>query len=248
MNKTLFFKVKTTGLDVVNDRIVNIHLIYLNDVNIDEINVNILLPDNIRMSERMCELNQITNEELKATGIMFTDFMNKYGCILNDCENIVTFNGERFALRVFYEMCKRYGVNPIIHEKKSIDLMRVYRDNVPHSFWSIYSVLENSCQINCEPVDKTTSFTAANLMGMYDMMLTYKFNIRPVSIVSLDGTLIENENGEVVFNIGKFKGRNIEEILDEDRTYIAWMVSTGMCDDITSRTFVNAFEKKESRR
>ena len=249
MEKRLYFKVKTTGLDVMSDHIVNVDVLTTDNEGriLNKITRNILLPEGVEMSDEICAHNMMTNDVLRMTGIPFEQFMNEFKILADDCDTLVTYNGESFDMRIFYEQCKRYGINPIIHKYQSIDLFRVYKENTLFDFTSVFNALVGGDKI--EGINRFTQKEIPNVMSileMHTLMIIRGFEINPIVVISLDGSLRKNENGEIVFARGKHANELLTVVFKNDLNYIKYMLENHFYDDITAFTIKTAYKNWQS--
>ena len=64
--------------------------------------------------------------------------------------------------------------------------------------------------------------------------------------LDLAGRIIANENGEAIFNFGKYKGQKVEDVLKNDTGYFSWVLQgdfTQNTKDVLTRLKIE-FSKK----
>ena len=121
LSRLLFLKVHTTGLEMT-DNIVRISLIAAEgNSSTEEKNIIISLPDSVVMSDEICEMNKLTNDDVRNGRDFAEVYSNELLPFLNEGYTIVTYNN--FDLKMLYSMCARNSIEMKLNKSKSIELM-----------------------------------------------------------------------------------------------------------------------------
>lgn len=237
-----FLKVKTTGLDFLKDRIVEISIVRIEKDGSKKAGTRLVNPE-MDIPEDATKVNGITNEmvagkptfkEIGANILKFVD-----GC------DFAGFNAS-FDLRFLIEECNRSGLDFTMINKKVVDLLEIYCSMEPRDFRSASSFY------NQENIDKNKVLSSEEINSMSISMLnnmiskysgiecenkngqTFKVdgNIETLNKLfnknanSLDsaGFIVIGPNGRSVFSRGKFEGSIVADTLMTDKSYYEFLI------------------------
>jgi hypothetical protein len=85
-----------------------------------------------------------------------------------------------------------------------------------------------------------------SILEMHTLMIIRGFEINPIVVISLDGSLRKNENGEIVFARGKHANELLTVVFKNDLNYIKYMLENHFYDDITAFTIKTAYKNWQS--
>lgn len=253
LSRLLFLKVHTTGLEMT-DNIVRISLIAAEgNSSTEEKNIIISLPDNVVMSDEICEMNKLTNDDVRKHGRDFTEvYSSELLPFLKDGYTIVTYNN--FDLKMFYSMCARNSIEMELNESKSIELMSDFKRSIKYDFWSVLEHVTRKCDDMLDFTLDDSLITATHIMTLFYIMCSRNFDFELMDkSISLDGSIafsddiVERqfiEDGSVVtkmvrpiiFTRGKYANVSVREVFERDMNYINYIIRNRMCDLLTIKT------------
>jgi DNA polymerase-3 subunit epsilon len=239
-NPIVFFDLETTGIDLMNDRIIEYSVLKVKPNGEKEQitrRVNPLRP----IPARTTAIHGIKDEDVKdlppfkAHAKNLADFL--LGC------DLAGFNIIRFDIPMLVEEMLRADVNFDVSKRKIIDLQRIYHLMEPRTLSAAYKFYCNATLENAHTAEADTSACFEILeqqLAMYenkevtdengnisipvqnDVAALHKLTLS--NFFDLAGRMIFNEKGEVVFNFGKYKNQPVKEVFKKDPSYYDWMM------------------------
>lgn len=231
LNKPIaFIDLETTGLNISTDRIVEIAILKLlpeggRDTFIRKINPGIPVPP------KVTAIHGLTDDDLKEMP-SFNQLAPEIIRFIGNSD-LAGFNIVKFDLPLLVEEFLRYGIDfrlegrkvidvqHIFHKMEKRDLAAAYRfycdktiENQHSAMYDIMATeeilheqLKRYQQIG-ETVDELYQFTGCQLDRMVD----------------LSNRMVYDENGDIVFNFGKYKGMRVFDVFAKDPSYYDWMM------------------------
>jgi len=224
----IFFDLETTGLDVSKDRIVQICAIKITDDYQQEYNqiVNPQMP----IPAEATAIHGIT-DDMAQEGLTFNklarnglfDFFS--GCDLagfNHVQFDVPFLSEEFARQGYLfpsESTKFVDIKTIFHKREERSLSGAVKFYCKKDHTNAHNALDDvKATIDVFNAMRTLY---PDLPGTTDELHNYCFEGR--ELVDFAGKLTKDEQGEIIFNFGKYYGKN-KRVVD-DLQYAKWMLN-----------------------
>lgn len=245
----VFLDLETTGTNVASDRIVEVAL-----VKVMPDGTIVTRPDPSSGGSRFIINPQmpIPIESSLVHGIYeadvagaptFDEVAPKLFKFLHDCD-LAGFNSNKFDLPLLAEEFLRAGIDFGLAGRNIIDvqvLFHLMEQRTLRAGYRFYTgkTLENAhealadtvatYEIFIEQVKRYMGQPVFDLrgeqIGTFDNDMEVLHGIsqrqRPADLM---GRLVFDDNGHVVFNFGKYKGKNVQEILRQDPGYYGWMM------------------------
>lgn len=235
-----FFDLETTGINLVHDRIVEICIAKAmpnGDIIIKTRRINPTIPIPIESSL----IHGIYEEDIKDAPT-FKTVAHVLAQFLEGAD-LAGFNSNRFDVPVLVEEFLRAGVDFSIHNRRLIDVQRIYHLMEPRSLSAAYKFYCNKDLINAHSAEADTLATFEVLNEMVqryegkvikdvrgnesipvrnDMDALHELSASKV--VDLAGRMAFNEKGEEIFTFGKHRDRLVKEILEKEPAYYDWMM------------------------
>ena len=224
----LFFDLETTGLDVETARIIEIACIKVHTDRRQERYESLVNPG-IKLQPEVIELTGITDEML-VDAPPFNEIMPRILELVSDAD-FAGYNLAGFDVPILMAECKRNGsllTGP--PDRAIVDPLEILRkEEVRNLSWAHQFYLQ-------EPlVDAHRSMqdVEATMRVLRAQILKYNLKGTPVDIQSktrhpfLDaGRKLKLEEGRIMINFGKHRGKSLEYIRQTEPDYIEWMLST----------------------
>ena len=253
LSRLLFLKVHTTGLEMT-DHIVRISMIAAEgNSSTEEKNIIISLPDSVVMSDEICEMNKLTNDDVRKNGRDFAEvYSDELLPFLKDGYTIITYNN--FDLKMLYGMCARNSIEMELNESKCIELMSDFKRSIKFDFWSVMEHVTRKCDDMLDFTLDNELITATHIMTLFYIMCARDFDFELMDkSISLDGSIalsdeyVERqffENGSIVtkmvipiiFTRGKYANVSVREVFERDMNYINYLIRNRLCDLLTIKT------------
>lgn len=233
---------ETTGLDIINDRIVEISMIKIN-------------PDKTK-NEKTIRINPkipISNESSLIHGIYIKDLKdcpcfkntsNEIFQFINKCD-IGGFNVLKFDLPLLIEEFLRCNIQLSLKNIKIIDAQRIFHlmekrnlssaykfycnkelKNAHNSYndaLATYEVIKE--QINKYKGQEVTDIKG-NILGKISEDIKSIGSIIDNNIVDLAGRITKNKENVEVFNFGKYKNKSVNVIFKKNPEYYHWIIKS----------------------
>ena len=232
-----FVDVETTGLSVSQDRIVELTVLKIHPDGTEELKSARLNPT-IPIPEEATAIHGITDEDV-ADKPEFRRYASSLLSFLADCD-LGGFGVQRFDLPILEAEFKRAGHTFSRQRRQIIDAQVIYHKLEPRDLTAAYrkycgKQLENA-HTSGGDVRASADVLDAQLVSHpelpRDVGGLHEFcNPIPANAVDAEGKFLWSE-GEVVFNFGKYKGKQLKVIAAEDPEYLNWVASSDFSPEI----------------
>tara|TARA_B100000686_G_scaffold5421_1_gene5423 strand:- start:10182 stop:10979 length:798 start_codon:yes stop_codon:yes gene_type:complete len=236
------FDIETTGLDIINDRIVDISLIKVNSDN-STIEKTYRVNPGIPISKESSLIHGIYDKDVSSCK-EFKYYAKEIYQFIKGCD-LGGFNILKFDLPILIEELMRCKINLSINNTKIIDALRIYHlmekrnlssaykfycnknlDNAHNSYADTIATLEViKKQIekyeNQEVIDNK-----GNVLGTISQNLDSIGSIIKTNIVDISGRIIKNSENKEVFNFGKYKNQIVSKIFKSNPEYYHWIMKS----------------------
>ncbi len=238
----VFFDIESTGLSIVRDRILQIAMIkYFKNGEAPEEKMLLINPG-VPISQEAMEIHGITPK----------DVANKptFGQVADEIYNFIGnadlggYNSNRFDVPMLMEEFARVGMNLDIRKRRLIDVQRIFYKMEPRTLKGAYRFY---CDKNLEDAHdalidiRATVEVLKGQLKKYegldlededgnhypspiknDMQAIHDF-VNDMKYIEPTQKLILNNEGEVVFNFGKYVNQPVGPTLSKDRNYFNWI-------------------------
>jgi len=238
-----FFDLETTGIDPVNDRIVEISMIKaLPDgssvVKTLKINPEIPIPYETTL------IHGITNEDVK-DALTFKKAAPEISTFLDGCD-LAGYNSVRFDLPLLVEEFMRVGYEFDFSKRKMVDAQKIFHYMEPRNLsaaFKFYCGKEMSEEGRAHSAEFDTFVTFQVLLEQVNryenqerkdekgnVTIPIQNDVEILDKLSrgnqfdLANRLVYNDKGVVVFNFGKHKGKLVTDIFRQEPSYYDWMM------------------------
>ncbi|HQX45410.1 MAG TPA: 3'-5' exonuclease, partial [Saprospiraceae bacterium] len=202
----------------------------------------LMINPGIPISEEAMRIHGITPADL-ANKPVFAQVAKKIFDFIGDGD-LAGYNSNRFDVPILMEELARCGLDLKIEERRLIDVQRIFYRMEPRTLKAAYQFYCGKEMQNAHDAMEDIRATIEVLKGQLDRYKETDFIeedgqtiSRPIvndmqilhdftnDLKTLDATqrLKYNEQGEVVFNFGKYVGQPVAKILYEDRNYYHWI-------------------------
>ncbi len=224
----VFFDLETTGVNISQDRIVELSLVkQLPDGSLAthtwRINPEMPIP------AQATAVHHISNEDV-AQCPTFKDIAHDVIEFIADCD-LAGYNSNHFDVPLLQEELLRAGIDVDLRsEHRLVDAFVIFQKHTPRTLTAAYKHycgkdLEGAHGANADTL-ATREVLLAQLEQHKDVPHTIE-ELEQYTTMSrtadLAGRLGYDEKGEVIFNFGKYKGRRVKEVFLADPSYYSWM-------------------------
>lgn len=237
-----FFDLETTGVNVASDRIVEISIVKIlpngeKEVKTRKINPTIPIPIESSLIHGIYDKDVESEPTFKQIAKGLVDFFGN--------ADLAGFNSNKFDVPLLMEEFLRAGIDFDIENRNLVDVQNIFHQMEQRTLSAAYKFYCNKELIDAHSAEADTSATHEILEAMLDkyehtevekedgskytpvvndMQKLAEFSRRNKN-VDLMGRIIEDEEGNYVFNFGKHKGQIVSEVLEQNPSYFAWMMN-----------------------
>lgn len=227
----VFFDLETTGLDIANDRIVELCYIKVEPNGNEESKAMRLNPEK-HISESATKVHGISDEDVKDCPT-FKEIAPALAETLQGCD-LAGFNSNKFDIPMLAEEFLRAGVEIDFSNRRFIDVQNIYHKMERRTLIAAYKYY---CGKDLNDAHSALADTRATYevlqaqLDMYpndlknDMDFLSDFSTMDHN-VDLAGRFVYDEKGNEVVNFGKYKGKSVREVLMRDPGYYGWIIQS----------------------
>jgi DNA polymerase-3 subunit epsilon len=224
------FDLEATGLDVTNDRIVEIARLRI-DVDgsthqyTRRVNPQIPIPEETSLIHGIYD-KDIVNEKT------FTELAPEIAEFLGDAD-LAGYNSNKFDIPMLAEEFLRAGNSFDIASRKQVDVQNIFHKMEQRTLVAAYAFYCNKELNNAHQAMADVEATWEVLQAQLEKYENIEGNIEFLSnftrsgnldLLDFAGRLAINEKGEGVYNFGKHKGKTIREVSLIEPGYYGWML------------------------
>jgi DNA polymerase-3 subunit epsilon len=223
-----FFDLETTGTQIARDRIVEIAILKIFP-NGDEESRTWKVNPEMPIPAVTTAIHGISNDDVKDSPT-FKELAPKVMEMIKDCD-LAGYNSMRFDIPLLAEEFLRVDVDIDMSKFRSVDVQNIFHKLEQRTLVAAYKFYCGKDLTNAHSADADTRATYEVLLGQLerydelenDIKFLSDFSKRKNAPADLAGFLVFNDKGQEMFGFGKYKGRLIEEVLDENPGYFAWL-------------------------
>ena len=226
----VFFDLETTGVDIVNDRIVEICLLKVYPNGNEESKVMRINPG-MHIPEEASKVHGIYDKDV-AECPQFAEVAADIWAFLKDCD-LGGFNSNHFDIPMLAEEFLRAGMNVNLAKCRRVDVQNIYHKLERRTLIAAYQFY---CHKNLEDAHSALADTKATyevlcaqldhypdaLQNDVTFLADYSQMNRNVDFA---GRIVLNDDGVECFNFGKHKGKPVVEVLAKEPSYYSWMMN-----------------------
>lgn len=185
----------------------------------------------MRIPEQASAVHGIYDEDVKECPL-FKDVAKDIANDFKGCD-IAGFNSNRFDLPMLAEEFLRAQVDIDLSRMRAIDVQVIYHKLEQRTLSAAYKFYCNAELVNAHSALADTRATYEILQAQLDhypdvLKNDMEFLSQYSSFtnnVDFAGRMVYDEQGNEVFNFGKYKGERVDAVLQRDSGYYAWMMN-----------------------
>ena len=224
----VFFDLETTGINITKDRIIEISCLKIMPDGTEEIKTWRVNPQ-IPIPEQATAIHGITDEDVKDCPV-FEELSSEIVELIEGCD-LAGFNSNKFDIPLLGEELLRVGLTINLSERKCIDVLTIYHKLEPRNLKTAYKYYCGKELTDAHQAEIDARATYEVLMSQLDKYSELENDVDALSVystftnqVDFAGRMIFNEDGEEVFNFGKYKGQLVTKTLAKDPGYCNWIL------------------------
>ena len=232
LNKPIcFFDLETTGTNPGKDKIVEIAVLKI-DINNQKKEMVWRVNPECPIPEEASSVHGITDEMVKDQPI-FKHFSKEIFNFIEGCD-LGGYNIDKVALPLLVEEFIRSGIDVSSFVKvKTVDVQTIFFKKEPRDLSSALKFYCNKDHGNAHTALDDTIATYEVLLSQLDKYHDLEPSVDFLSTltrrnknIDFAGRIIEDDNGDAIFNFGKHKGKKVKEVLTKEKGYYSWMMNS----------------------
>tara|TARA_B110000438_G_scaffold38363_1_gene38123 strand:- start:2077 stop:2850 length:774 start_codon:yes stop_codon:yes gene_type:complete len=223
-----FFDLETTGINITNDRIVEIAILKLHPDEKIEKQVWLVNPE-MQIPLEVSEIHGITNDKV-SDAPTFKEISKIIYNFIKGCD-LAGYNSDRFDIPLLMEEFLRSEVDFSTKNLKTIDVQTIFHKMEQRNLTAALKFYCNKKLENAHSAMEDTQATHDVLMSQLDryndlepsMSFLSDFTTRRKT-ADFAGYIVFNKEGEECFSFGKHKGQTVDYILEKEPGYFGWLL------------------------
>lgn len=226
----VFFDLETTGIDIVNDRIVEISLLKIFPDGTEETKTMRINPE-MPIPPQSTLIHGISDEDVKDEPT-FNTVAKEIAKFIEGCD-LGGYNSNKFDIPLLAEEFIRVGIDFDLKKHRFVDVQVIFHKMEQRTLSAAYKFYCRKELDGAHSAEADTKATYEILKAQIDL---YKDLVNDVDELSkfsshnknadFAGRIVYNDKGEEVFNFGKYKGQTVESVLEKDQGYFGWMLNS----------------------
>ena len=225
----VFFDLETTGVDTVNDRIVEVSMIKIMPSGEEVVRTRRINPQ-MHIPEQATAIHGITDEMVKDEPT-FAQIAKSMAQFIEGCD-FGGFNSNRFDLPMLVEEFLRAGVDVDFKRCKFIDVQNIFHKMEQRTLVAAYKFYCDKDLQDAHSAEADTRATYEVLKAQLDRYPDLQNDVASLAdfsargeTVDYAGRIVYNDKGEEVFAFGKHKGRRVSDVFEQEPSYYSWTMN-----------------------
>lgn len=225
-----FFDLETTGINIANDRIVELSILKISTNGKEEWFTSKVNPE-MPIPPQSTAIHGITDADV-ADAPVFKEIAKKLVAFLEGCD-LAGYNAIKFDIPVLAEEFLRVDVDYNFKKRRFVDVQVIFHKKEQRTLTAAYKFY---CKKELEDAHSSKADTNATyevLKSQLDRYQDLENDVEKLAdyssynnIVDFAGRIILDENEVEIFNFGKYKGKSVEAVFSENPAYYSWMMKS----------------------
>lgn len=224
-----FFDLETTGINITNDRIVEISILKVFPNGKEERHTWLVNPT-IPIPPEVTAVHGISDADV-ANKPPFKELAKEVYQLIKDSD-LGGFNSNRFDIPLLAEELLRAGVDFDMKNRVSVDVQTIFHKMEKRNLSAAYKFYCSKDLEDAHSAEADTNATYEVLKAQIeryddlenDMDFLADFSSRR-KFADFAGFIIYNANGEECFSFGKHKSKRVIDVLNNEPGYFGWLLN-----------------------
>ena len=225
----IFFDLETTGVDIANDRIVEISMVKVG-VDGDKVVKTRRINPEMHIPAEATAVHGISDEDVKDEPT-FKQIAKSLAAFIEGCD-FGGFNSNRFDLPMLVEEFLRAEVDVNFDNRKFVDVQTIFHRKEQRTLVAAYKFYCDKDLENAHSAEADTMATYEVLESQIERYGDIGSTVEELAEFSSHGPMVDfagrlslNDKGEEIFTFGKYKGRTVVEVFTKDPSYYSWIMN-----------------------
>ena len=237
----VFLDLETTGINITNDRIVEISMLKIMPDGKQEVHTHRINPT-VPIPPETTAIHGINDEDVKDAPT-FAEMASNFAQFIGNAD-LAGYNAIKFDFPLLVEEFLRVDIDFDLRSRRLVDVQNIFHKMESRTLSAAYRFYCNESLENAHSAEADTVATYEILKAQLDRYAETEYtekggkkvypienNIRTLSEFSyynqsadLVGQIIFNKDNAEMFNFGKHKGKTVEEVFRIEPAYYDWMM------------------------
>ncbi len=223
----VFFDLETTGVNIANDRIVEISILKVFPNGNKESKTWLVNPE-IEIPDEVVAIHGISNEKV-VTEPTFKELAEEVNSLIAGCD-LAGFNSNRFDIPLLAEEMLRAGIDFDMKNRVAIDVQVIFHKKEQRTLSAAYKFYCDKNLDNAHSAEADTNATYEILKSQLDRYEDLENGTKFLSEFSshkkradFAGFIMFDDDEDEIFTFGKYKGKKVTTVLENDKGYYSWI-------------------------
>lgn len=222
-----FIDLETTGVNISNDRIVEIAIVKILPDGSRQVKRKLINPL-IPIPSGASDVHGITDDMVKDAP-SFKQVANEIKQFMDNCD-MGGYNSNRFDVPMLIEEFLRAGVSFSVDGRKLVDVQKVFHMMEQRTLGAAYKFYCNKVLDGAHSAEVDATATWEVLEAQIERYPQIGDTVESIVKFTGEDDIVDfarrfvKENGIEVFNFGKHKGKPVTQVLKEEPQYYDWMM------------------------
>jgi DNA polymerase-3 subunit epsilon len=240
-----FIDLETTGVNLGKDRIVEIAIVKIMQDGTRLVKRKLINPE-MPIPPETTEIHGISDDMVKDAPT-FKQVASEIKQFLENCD-ISGYNSNKFDIPLLVEEFLRADKDFKIDGRKLLDVQKIYHMMEPRTLSAAYKFYCEKELVNAHSAEADATATWEVLESQIERYPQLGNSLETIFKVIGEEEIVDFarrmvvQDGKIVFNFGKHKGKEVEKVLKEERSYYDWMMQ-GDFPQHTKKKLTELFHK-----
>lgn len=224
-----FFDLETTGINISNDRIVEISILKVHPDQTEKRKTWLVNPS-IPIPKEASAVHGISDQDV-ANAPLFSAIAKEISNWI-DGADLCGFNSNRFDIPLFAEEMLRAGLDFDMKNRLAVDVQTIFHKMEQRTLTAAYKFYCDKSLKDAHSAEADTYATYEVLKAQLsryeelenDIQFLAEFSSRK-KFADFAGFIAYNKAGQECFSFGKHKGKTVSEVLEKEPGYFGWLLN-----------------------
>ncbi|MEL0644564.1 exonuclease domain-containing protein [Olleya sp. Ti.3.14] len=224
-----FFDLETTGINITNDRVVEISILKVFPNGNKESKTWLVNPE-MPIPAVVSAIHGVTDERV-ANEPTFKELAPEINAMIKDAD-LAGFNSNRFDIPLLAEEMLRADLDFDMKGRVAVDVQTIFHKMEQRTLGAAYKFYCDKSLENAHTAEADTLATYEVLKAQVerydelenDTKFLAEFSSRK-KFADFAGFISYDKEGQEVFSFGKHKGKLVTEVLDKEPGYFGWLLN-----------------------
>lgn len=224
-----FFDLETTGINISQDRIVEISILKVSPDGTEESYTKLVNPT-IPIPAEVTKVHGISDADV-ADAPTFKEIAKEVSKMIKDCD-LGGYNSNRFDIPLLAEEMLRADVDFDMKNRVAVDVQTIYHKMEQRTLGAAYKFYCDKNLDDAHSAEADTKATYEVLKAQLDRYQQLENDTKFLAEFSsrrkfadFAGFIAYNKDNEECFSFGKHKGKRVIDVLEKEPGYFGWLLN-----------------------